>query len=503
MKRKKHLPYTALLAATLLASGCYKDKGNYDYQAINEVGIDGINSEYTILALDTLKINPVLNFTQDASNDTSKYLYEWVAILDEKDRVFPDAKRIEVAGSRNLSYKVTLKPNAGFTMSYRVKDKATGVQWSKTFRLTVKSTIYEGWLVYSDVNTDARLDMISKLDATTERTYIDVLKQVGSALPPQKNPRHVSFATKNQGVGIYLSAGTGTNSIHGETFLWQPTNDIKYEMVGNMPPGFAPQFITNYGSAEHVLVTDDEIYYQNFISGGGGYTLPINIVQAENVKFKPAPFIGFSDLFAGNILYYDATGKRFVGYKTGQTYSYTLQDPATKLFSYTTGRRMLFMANTRYSNNDVFAILKDDTDGKTYLYRMNVASGITQTFYDAIQGTDVDKAEQFAVSNQFGYVFYNVGSKIYEYDMFNKSSKLMLDMGTEKLSLLKCHNFGGISKYVKLENSLIVCTYAPAKPAAEQGTMRLYDVPTVNGALVLTKEYNGFGRIVDVTYRRR
>lgn len=495
-------PYIFLLAVLLCTTGCYKDLGNYDYRDVNEVGIAGIESQYTILSLDTLRINPVLTFTQDAKGDTADYEYEWIAILDEGDRVFPDVKRTEVARTRNLNYKVVLKPNAGFTMSYRVKDKQTGIQWSKTFRLEVKSTIYEGWLLYSDVNTDARLDMISRLDDTTERIYIDVLAQVGCELPPQKHPRHVTYATKNQGGGIYLSAGTGTNSIHAETFLWQPSNAIEYEMQGKPPAGFAPLYVSNMDNVEHVMITEDEIYYQHFIFAAG-YTLPINSIQAEGALFKPAPFFGFSNRIASNMVIYDETNRRFVGYKGSQTYSYLLQDPPDGLFSYYTGRRMLYMANTRYSNNDVFAILKDDATNKTWLYRMNVSTGITQTYYGEMTGTDIDKAESFAVSHQFGYIFYNVGSRIYEYDMFNRNSKLMLDMGTEKISLIKCQNFNGSSKYAAFEKALIVCTYAPGKPAAEQGTMRLYDVPAVNGDLVLTKTYTGFGKIVDVAYRTR
>lgn len=491
-----------LFLVLLYATGCYKDLGNYDYQDINEAGISGISNEYTVLSLDTLHITPVLDFTQDAKGDTSGYEFEWIAILDEGDRVFPDEKRIEVARTRDLHYKVTLKPNAGFTMSYRVKDKKTGIQWSKKFRLQVKSTIYEGWLVYSDVNTDARLDMISKLDETTERIYIDVLAQIGCELPPQKYPRHVNYLTKNQGGGIYLSAGTGTNSLHSETFLWQESNRIEYEMQGKPPAGFAPLYVSNMDNVEHVMVTENEIYYQHFIFAAG-YTLPINSIQSEGKMFKPAPFFGFSNGFASNMIYYDETNQRFVGYKGSQTYSYLPQDPPNALFSYNTGRRMLYMTSTRYSNNDVFAILKDDAINKTWLYRMNVSTGITQTYYGEMTGTDIDKAEAFAVSNQFGYVFYTVGSKIYEYDMFNRNSKLMLDMGTEQISLIKCQNFGGYSKYASLENSLIVCTYNPGKPAAEQGSMHLYDVPAVNGDLVLTKTYRGFGKIVDVAYRTR
>jgi hypothetical protein len=115
--------------------------------------------------------------------------------------------------------------------------------------------------------------------------------------------------------------------------------------------------------------------------------------------------------------------------------------------------------------------------------------------------TDIGKAEQFAINPDFGYIFYNVGSKVYEYDMFQKRSKLMVDKGVDKISLMKFQQvFMRSTKDVS--NKLVVCSYNPGSPA-ESGKMELYNVPNLNADLSLTASYTGFGKIVSVSYRER
>ena len=66
------------LCLTLLYS-CYSDKGNYDYEEINEVKITGLSNGIVtkFKNVDTLKAQPVLEKTLSEGN----YEYTWTAVL--------------------------------------------------------------------------------------------------------------------------------------------------------------------------------------------------------------------------------------------------------------------------------------------------------------------------------------------------------------------------------------------------------------------------------------
>ncbi|MNL08595.1 hypothetical protein D3C87_1293220 [compost metagenome] len=166
---------------------------------------------------------------------------------------------------------------------------------------------------------------------------------------------------------------------------------------------------------------------------------------------------------------------------------------------------LVHMEYSPFNGGDVFAILKNPA-GKIFLARFNAVTGI-QNYFEEIQSTDIGVAEKFAVSPVYGYLFYSAGGKVYEYDTSLKTSKLMINKGAEKISLLKFHEFakGGSSKpyYQSRRNQLMVCSYDTTLPADKNGKMELFEVPSLNGDLVKGETYSGFGRIVSVDYRER
>jgi hypothetical protein len=146
--------FVAIISLTLLLSACFKDKGNYEYNPINEIDIEGISEDYSVALGDKLTIIPDLSFTLDGSNDTANYTYEWFAL--RKDGVLPGDVRKDIALTRNLDVIITIPPGP-YRAYYRVTDKNSGIQWQKTFNLTVVSSIYEGWMLMNDVDGSTRV----------------------------------------------------------------------------------------------------------------------------------------------------------------------------------------------------------------------------------------------------------------------------------------------------------------------------------------------------------
>lgn len=76
MKYKYYL--LALLTGILFLTGCYDDKGNYDYKEINDIVIDtvGFKMTYTVLQYEELQIDPTVAFTRNPIPE-GNLSYEW------------------------------------------------------------------------------------------------------------------------------------------------------------------------------------------------------------------------------------------------------------------------------------------------------------------------------------------------------------------------------------------------------------------------------------------
>ncbi|WP_083714578.1 PKD-like family lipoprotein [Bacteroides bouchesdurhonensis] len=73
MKLIKLLFISASLAVTL--SGCFEDKGNYDYKDLTRIDMDPSGSTYTVPIRGTLKITPDYTFSKEDSNKDLSYLW--------------------------------------------------------------------------------------------------------------------------------------------------------------------------------------------------------------------------------------------------------------------------------------------------------------------------------------------------------------------------------------------------------------------------------------------
>lgn len=488
--------FVAIISLTLLLSACFKDKGNYEYNPINEIDIEGISEDYSVALGDKLTIIPDLSFTLDGSNDTANYTYEWFAL--RKDGVLPGDVRKDIALTRNLDVIITIPPGP-YRAYYRVTDKNSGIQWQKTFNLTVVSSIYEGWMLMNDVDGSTRVDMIS-VDGTDYKTIIDVLGTTGSGIPDAVYgaPLYINcYPYDPTFYGVYICTDKGATKIHPETFKYDFTYGIGYEFISNIPADFAVDNMTNLsGNQAWLHGTDNNVYYYYRIFQLK-YGLQVNHVKNEATSFSANKHIATNG--SSRAVLYDDDNKRFVRHINNEATSTIMPDGT--LFDFNTGKDLVYMEYSRYNGGEVFAILKDPADGKHWLARFTFGSSISQVYYEEMTATDIAGASNFGVSAEFGYIMYNVGSKVYSYDFNLKASKLMLDYGARKISHLKFHNFLA-SKYAALRNQLIVCSYEDGNET-DSGKMELFTVMPVQGDFELASEYTGLGKIVSLSYRER
>ncbi|WP_405605794.1 PKD-like family lipoprotein [Polaribacter sp. Asnod1-A03] len=493
MFKKIKIQLVLVLFTCALMSSCLEDVGNYEYTEINEIEFGGIEETYTVNRFYNFNITPKLVSSLGEDNEDA-YTYKWQAYGADGSG---GNKLTTLSLEKNLLTPANLLPGE-HTIFYTVQDLNTGVEFQQSFVVTIVNTIYEGWLVLSDINGEGRLDMVPLFEGEF-KVRTDILDLLDSELTLTGTPKFVyTYPYDSDFYGVYVSTtGNGTNKLEPDTFEWNKSYNISGEFVSSQPEDLEVDNILGKGSKMSYAVVDGDVYYY-FGLFGWLYSAPINSI--DGVLFEASTLIGKGN-FWGNSILYDNTNKRFVRTNFGNT---SVMPTGTR-FNYTTGKDLEYMVgndfNTTTTNTagtQIFAILRDPANSKKYLALFNATTS-AQTYYAEVLATDFDQATSYAVSPNYGYLFYAVGGKVYQYDYSLKTTKLMIDKGSEEITLIKFNDFfNSTTVYDELEHQLIVCSYD-----GTEGTMELYDVPPVNGQIVLQATYSGFGKIKSIDYRER
>ncbi|WP_127133223.1 PKD-like family lipoprotein [Pseudoflavitalea rhizosphaerae] len=508
----KIIQCSCILALAFLLNACIKDKGNYDYSEVNSIVIKGMENEYFLYLNRRVNIQPQLEFSKDAGTDPGRYKYEWVTDGTSGYTIPPDT----FCRSRDLD--TVLLPKYGcadYYCYFRVTDTVTGLFSQKEFLMHVVTPSYEGWLMLCDMEDGtSRLDMISQ-QGEKDTLYRDVLKTVGSTFPMQDKPAFVAsgalyFPPSNGLVTAMVGTSKTASTLGMDTLDYKSEYDLNSFMEGDRINDFT-------GSDVMLRITGGALYAQNniYIFGYSGLiSTPVNYMDNPANLFKASRFMA-TDIYNSSWMFFNTNSNRLVRWSSG-----ACEDiPAGDLFDYAIdnnasgGMELVYMEPTTYSTGDVFLVLKAKQSGKFYLGRCAV-NGTAQYYYKEIKGTDIENATHFAVSPEYGHLFYEAGGKIYEYDINLQKSFMMKDYGGRKITQLK-FNFMEFSdayrwsqlplnynKYSALRKKLLVATYEPADPKTS-GVLDIYTIPSVNQPIQLYKSYTGTGKIVSIAFRER
>lgn len=508
----KNILFLATLFIMMVLSACFDDKGNYDYREINELHITGLPEELQVKYrnVDTLRATPIIEATADDGSMPDRYSFKWEAVSELKTGETQTTSYL-LGEEEKLNYFVEL-PDGEYDVNCLVKDTITRVTWKGTFKLKVTTQLNEGWLVLSDVNGNARLDLIS-MSAKEDMVVRDLLKDA----PQLKGPKRVEVAYDmmydqfGKGLRFYLVTETTTTLLNVMDYTWDEGNDIRYEML-EYPADFVATNRTASGMGYELLVSDKYVFGGSSMMGEVLFGVPINYLAGDNGNyFNVAPEVGVnlsSTAYCPELVLYDTSNKRFVKIVSSSMRNCDLISSKETLFPWTTGKDFVWMENSRYDGGSVYTILQDtEVSYSRYLYVMKVSGGITQTKFMKLDGyPEIDKATCFAVHPNNPWVFYAVGNTVYYFDLEGHQAE-PIHLDGETITMLKFNLFKTMnSEYdptcQALQRKLIV---GSVKSGGElNGVVRTYDLPTVIGDdFVESTMHSGFGTPVDVTYREK
>ncbi|MDE7074990.1 MAG: hypothetical protein K2O69_08135 [Odoribacter sp.] len=147
----------------LLAVGCYKDRGNYDYKDVNDFEIvlspasTNENNSYTINqpAIDTAHFTLKAEVKQTLENEKDNLFFEWISTTTVNRVTIQDTIHAE---------EITLAFPPGKTTSYsvmcRVKDLTTDIEYYKNITVKTQVPFHDAWLLVHGADGERKLGAI-------------------------------------------------------------------------------------------------------------------------------------------------------------------------------------------------------------------------------------------------------------------------------------------------------------------------------------------------------
>ncbi len=514
------------LCCVLSVTACYDDKGNYNYKDVPVITAENL-PETTISVVqktDPIILRPSFTSSIDGVIDDNPN-YEFGCLLYKNAGVFPDGSRYkDINPEHNKDIDYIPDDNEGdYTCWYTVTDKRTGEVTNFEIPVKITSATYEGWMVLCDEGAENKvhMDLISILSKERPaEIYHDVLGENAPDITNAKSVFYDPWPKYAHGDYLWLVSEDGTYSLNASTlqcnsaynimetdFLVTPADEQVIAMDGL------------YGSYNFIVTNKGNLYFKYMNRAGSIYETPVNTFVADtDPQFAVAPFIGVSQrrpLDSRIALFYDKDNKRFVkwdAYTSEGGACIELADPESPRFSYTTGKDMIAMVNTRFSEATTYSILEDDSHNR-YVYGISLAGGdLSQTYYQQINAEGFNNATEFAFHSQYPYMFYNgAENKVYCYHLMNNTVTQPLTLDGEEITLLKFNLFQNTEanlsdsseEFMNQQYYLIVGSYKKNATDDNGGILRFYKFDSSSQALALVSEYTGFGKIRDAVYRER
>lgn len=151
MRNRMIIIVTALVVIT---AGCYKDKGNYDYNVPEEPIVTNLDTVYSVFVGDSLIIKPTIAYT-----DPAMLRFDWKIAIPEllSDLTFkgPEVRTVYGLGANRYQARLT------------ITDSSNGMKYFYKFVVSGKTAFSQGTTVLSVENGETKLSFI-KPDGTIQ-----------------------------------------------------------------------------------------------------------------------------------------------------------------------------------------------------------------------------------------------------------------------------------------------------------------------------------------------
>ncbi len=534
----------ALFAGAALATGCYEDKGNYDYSTTGD--------DIVVYRLDTMEsvrlnwgydeeivIEPGYRIVHDRVSENS-LRYEWSV----------DGETVST--ERILS--IDPLPVGRHAGSFTVLDAGRKVRYSTIFTLTITSSFAEGWFILSDDGGKSLLSYVNLVDASTPGELVrDVYGEVNEG-ELGSDPRKIRLvAYDGQSVAYEWEVLQGSGSVSLDQATLTRTIDIDTEFVGGQAPaGFVPVDGFQRDGGSVVLSEDGKVYQRDFafyndypVAHSGKYgTTPVYFDGGMEIALMNG-FDHFTNKSYGHIPYallYDRLNNRLLS-----VYGFNVKGNAASKFgvfralkipaaaavkpgdvdpesglvfpdvaglgNYTVqamGARVAYAAVGVATASTNYLLLRSAADGKYYLlsfdYKMNSESSVAITLqgfraFPETPGFGPESLFEVRIGGSEN-IFYTAGTNnetLYAYDIPSGTSAPVYTAPSQITALRPGvvsvpSQFAAYAKTIYLDRMLL---------GTKSGALALLDISEAKiaeGAAPELATFSGLGKVVDMDF---
>jgi len=512
------------LVLIVSALSCSKDLGNYEYSAIDTLQASNLAEEYTVRLGASPNIVPDLSFTSQAAVNSDDFTYEWV--LYNVGASSTAEQRKIIATTKDLVTPIPF-PVGTYPVYFIAKQKVTGVTWTKRMKIIVQGAFkVHGWFVLSEVANNTRLDYYEDDNANWHsypniyRSFTNYIydgeKQMSLSGKPLSLASYINRDYVNTATGkryLYINTQDSTKKINiTDGFVWNETkyafkNETAFGQPASMDKIFPTGSYSAYGISNGML-------YQYYFSYGTFYGTPINRYNTGG-PYKMSPYFvqpPSPSLMVG--LVFDQDSQKFARTSSSTTYTSDVSSPTGVFDLGNVGKDVVWGGYTAAFAGQAVYVFKEGS--KYYLGRIsfdanNNIAPISMVDITA-QLTGIATATHFALDQQYGYLFYVSGDKLYQYDMDAKLLKVAYELGSKKVSLLKTqplmnYKIGSsffndnIARWAPVGYSIILGTYDENQPDTS-GEVHFFEVKNLMGGVsdYPFSPFKGLGKVADVSY---
>lgn len=431
------------LFVVLLTSGlvsCFTDKGNYDYDLLEEVTISGVEASYSKISLaDRLEINPTVTSNQQGA----EYNYFWALYSPSGSGHETGAPIDTIATTKELNWDVNL-PARRWGLLFGVVNVESGYTKLTEATLEVTTQFTRGWYVLKSEGDQSDLDFYSVPTSIIPGEGIeDVYSLVnGKRLRGEGTLIGYSTGLKKESGAAYTSVkglflGTNKDASMVEIADMKILRDVDGGLFANTPETVNINRIHTATTIPY-LVNNGKVHT---LMGNGQFGTQ-KIRDEYNNDYELSPFY----VLTSNPTFFDNASSSFV---VGSTYSNVLAPAsASAANAYPikdNNQRVLFIGNklAAYPNYLAIGIFEDKTDPsiRTYAnikYDFFGALTITATpmatsdkLYNATFITPLDGDEEL--------IYYAVGNEIWSRNMSNSVDILQYEIPAEETITFMAH----------------------------------------------------------------
>jgi len=507
-----------ILMVTAGLSGCYKDKGNYDYQPLPP-GISIDTNTYGTsyqkkLNIDSLIIDPVISY----DGDTSKLRYEW--------QIWKNLKYTKLQSGRKLRYKVgkdDFIPSIGsYSIRLAVSNKElasdevnpnANMVFSRIITLSVLTEAYQGMLVLHGDGNQCDVGLIQDnffLPKGGQTVKTAVISDFYSSFNGGEKIPGIGKQLEKIGL-VTLSGSTVTGSsniyiftdkttVRADYLIMQKKGDysflFKIPSVASGKPGSMKSIAEGQNKS---LVDDGRLFYGTFVGP----------LFNPDIKYYAAPYvavIAWSPDKRGAVIF-DNISKSFLYCPYNTSTSSIDRFPANavsgvNLQPNNMNADLVYM-EARGRRYNTLAVMKDQPTGNKYLAEFDFTAEdlgrVSVGRYPMENLPDQDKIKHYAFGRELNMAYYATSNKLYQY-LFqggNLAAQAYAFPANEEITMMKIikYEFSPSSTYYQFSNKQMLISTVDSQG---HGKIYAFAINEISGAISLKGTFDGFGRVYDV-----